>query len=65
MPKRKTSWLNYSSTKAELEAEADDPEWEYMKEFEVRREFVPITITPASDIYLSKMQPHPRTQKRS
>ena len=59
------------STLEELEAEADDywaienfddeADRDYYRSCELSYEFVPITVTPPSEIYLSKMQPHPRT----
>ena len=49
------------SSPEDLEAEADSEEWSHLKGIEIRREFVPITIVPPSDVYLRKQKPHPRT----
>jgi len=47
------------STPEELEAEALANPDEF-SEFELRREWVPITITPRNDSYLRNLKPHKR-----
>ena len=48
------------SSLEDLEAEADTEKWNYLDGIEIRREFVPITIAPPSNVYLTKIKSHPR-----